>query len=111
MNDNNLFEDELEDDPNDFRVTLELDDGRTIECAILTILEVSDQDYIVLVPVDENDEPLEEGEVFLYRYFEDEDGNPSLENIDSEEEYERVAERFDEYMDEQEFDAMIKIIR
>ena len=106
MNDNNLFEDELEDDPNDFRVTLELDDGRTIECAILTILEVNDQDYIVLVPVDENDEPLEEGEVFLYRYFEDEDGNPSLENIDSEEEYERVAERFDEYMDEQEFDAM-----
>ena len=106
MNDNNLFEDELEDDPNDFRVTLALDDVRTIECAILTILEVSDQDYIVLVPVDENDEPLEEGEVFLYRYFEDEDGNPSLENIDSEEEYERVAERFDEYMDEQEFDAM-----
>lgn len=95
-----------DDDPDDYRVTLELDDGTTAECAIMTILEVGDQDYIVLIPVDENDEPIEEGEVFIYRYFEDEDGNPSLDNIDNEEEFERVSERFDEFLDEQEFSEL-----
>ena len=35
-----------------------------------------------------------------------EDGNPSLDNIDSDEEYEVVSDRFDELLDEAEFDAM-----
>ena len=37
-------------------------------------------------------------------FFEDEDGNPSLENIQDDEEYEAVEERFDELLDEAEFD-------
>ena len=106
MSDKNMISDELIDDPEDYRVSLDLDDGTTLECAILTILEVSEQDYIVLVPVDENDEPMEEGEVYIYRYFEDEDGNPYLENITSDEELELVSECFDEYLDEQVFNEM-----
>lgn len=107
MNEKEIFDNNItDDDPDDYRVTLDLDDGTTVECAILTILEVGDQDYIVLVPVDENDEPIEEGEVFIYRYFEDEDGNPSLDNIDNDEEFERVSERFDEFLDEQEFSEL-----
>lgn len=106
MSDNEILENGMEDDPDDFRVTLDLDDGRTLECAILTILEVADQDYIVLVPLDENDEPAEEGEVFIYRYYEDEDGNAALENIEDDEEFERVSERFDEFLDEQEFNEL-----
>ena len=39
-------------------------------------------------------------------YSEDEEGNPSLDNIDSDEEYEIVSDRFDELLDEAEFDAM-----
>ena len=96
----------IDDDPDDYRVTLDLDDGTSVECAILTILEVDEQDYIVLVPLDENDEPIEEGEVFIYRYFEDEEGNASLDNIDNDEEFERVSECFDEYLDEQEFNEL-----
>ena len=38
--------------------------------------------------------------------FEDEDGNPSLDNITDDEEYEIVADRFDELLDEEEFEAM-----
>lgn len=95
-----------EDDPDDIRVTVNLEDGTDIECAIMTIFEAYDQDYIVLVPVDENDEPIEEGEVFIYRYFEEEDGNPYLENIQDDEEYERVSECFDELLDEQMFDEL-----
>ena len=106
MSENIFFENDELEEGEDYRVTLDLDDGSTVECAILTILEVDEQDYIVLVPVDENDEPIEEGEVFIYRYFEDEEGNPSLDNIDSEEEFEKVSERFDEFLDEQEFNAL-----
>ena len=63
MSENEIFDNSIDDDPNDYRVTLDLDDGTTVECAIMTILEVDEQDYIVLVPLDENDEPIEEGEV------------------------------------------------
>lgn len=106
MSENDVFANEIDDDPDDYRVTLDMDDGTSVECAIMTIFEVDDQDYIVLVPVDENDEPVAEGEVYIYRYFEDEDGTPSLDNIESEEEFEKVSERFDEFLDEQEFDSI-----
>ena len=42
----------------------------------------------------------EEGEVYLYRYSEGEDGQPNLENIEDDEEYEIVADAFDEMLDE-----------
>jgi uncharacterized protein YrzB (UPF0473 family) len=106
MSENEVLENEFDDDPEEYRVTLELDDGTTLEGAILTILEVDGQDYIVLVPVDENDEPIEEGNVYIYRYFEDEEGTPSLENLIDDEEFERVSDAFDEYLDEQEFNSL-----
>ena len=93
-----------EDD--DILVTLELDDGTQAECEILTIFTVGEQDYIALLPLDEKGEPNEDGEVFIYRYFEDEEGNPSLDNIQDDDEYEAVADRFDELLDEEEFDSM-----
>lgn len=93
-----------EDD--DILVTLELDDGTQAECEILTIFTVGEQDYIALLPLDEKGEPNEDGEVFIYRYFEDEEGNPSLDNIQNDDEYEAVADRFDELLDEEEFDSM-----
>lgn len=88
----------------DICVTLDMDDGTQVECEILTIFDVNDQDYIVLLPLDENGEENEEGTVYIYRYFEDEDGNPSLENIQDDDEYEAVEERFDELLDEAEFE-------
>lgn len=96
-----------EDDMEDVRVTLTMDDDSEVECRILTIFEYDDQDYIVLLPLDEEGEDNEEGEAFIYRYYEDKDGNPSLEDIDSEEEYEAVADCFEEILDEAEFDALL----
>ena len=93
-----------EDDMSDLRVTLDLDDGTSVECQILTIFDVEEQDYIALLPLDDKGEPNEEGEVYIYRYFEDKEGNPSLENIENDEEYEAVADRFDELLDDEEFD-------
>ncbi len=90
----------------DILVTLDLDDGTQAECEILTIFTVDEQDYIALLPLDEKGEPNEDGEVFIYRYFEDEDGNPTLDNIQDDDEYEAVADKFDELLDEEEFEDL-----
>lgn len=84
-------------------VTLTLDDDSVVECAILTIFPLGERDYIALLPIDENGEN-EDGEVFLYRYSEDENEEPSLENIEDDDEYEMVADKFDELLDELEFE-------
>ena len=91
-------------------VELNLDDGTTVVCAIITILEVEGQDYIVLLPLDENGEN-EDGEVWFYRYSENPDDpneEPELGFIDSDEEYEAVADAFDEYLDSVEFDEIME---
>lgn len=88
----------------DIYVTLDMDDGSQVECEIITIFELEDQDYIVLLPLDENGDENTEGTVYIFRYYEDEEGNPSLENIQSDEEFEAVEEKFDEMLDEAEFE-------
>ena len=89
-------------------VTLDLEDGSSVECAIVTILTVNNQDYIVLLPLDENGEN-EDGEVWFYRYSENENDpneEPVLDYIDDDNEYEAVADAFDEFLDTQEFDEI-----
>ena len=90
-------------------VTMQLDDGSSVECAVATILEVCKKDYIVLLPLDENGEN-EDGEVWIYGYKENPDDSneePELIYIDDDEEYELVADAFDEYLDSVEFDEML----
>lgn len=101
MTDNNQ-----KNEDTDVLVTLDLDDGSQVECEILTIFTVNERDYIALLPLDEDGEADEETEVFIYRYSEDEDGNPNLDNIQDDDEYEAVSDRFDELLDEAEFDKM-----
>lgn len=79
-------------------VSITLEDDTVIECVVLTIFEADDREYIAVMPEDEN----EEGLVYLYRYAE-EDGEPILTNIETDEEYEIVSDAFDEILDEQEF--------
>ncbi len=96
-------------DDEEMTVELELDDGKTVNCAIITILTVAQKDYIVLLPLDENGNN-EDGEVWFYRYEENEsnpDAEPSLSYIDNDEEYETVADAFDEYLDNVEFDEIV----
>lgn len=90
-------------------VELELDDGSKVSCAIITILEVSGKNYIVLLPLDEKGQN-EDGEVWFYGYSENEqDPNeePELIYIEDDEEYEAVADAFDEYLDNCEFDELV----
>ncbi|MCI9645942.1 MAG: DUF1292 domain-containing protein [Lachnospiraceae bacterium] len=83
-----------DDDMEDLRVTLTMEDDSEVECRILTIFECEDQDYIALLPQDENGDDSEDAEVLLFRYFEDEDGEPSLENIEEEDEFDEISEIF-----------------
>ena len=83
-------------------VTLTLDDDTEVECEIVSIFPVGEKEYIALLPL-EGDES-EDDEVFIYRYTESEDGEPNLENIEDDDEYEAVADAFDELLDSEEFD-------
>ena len=65
-------------------VTLTLDDDTDVTCAVINIFPAGDKQYIALLPLDENGEN-QNGEVYLYRFYEDEHGNPNLDNIETDE--------------------------
>ncbi len=87
-------------------VTLTLDDGSELECAVLCIFPVEDKDYIALVPADA--EESEEGEIFLYQFIEHDNDEIELLNIEDDDEFEAVSDAFDELMDNEEFDEMFE---
>lgn len=86
-------------------VELTLDNDEVVECAILTLFEADGKEYIALLPLNEDGE-TEDGDVYLYRYLENDEGEPELANIDDDDEYEVAADAFDEWMDTQEFEEL-----
>ncbi|MCR4597024.1 MAG: DUF1292 domain-containing protein [Lachnospiraceae bacterium] len=97
-----------ESEAEEMTVTVSLDDGDVV-CAVVTIFEVEGRDYIALLPLDENGENTD-GEVWLYRYSENPDDpneEPELGYIDDDDEFEKVEEAFDEYLDSVQFDELI----
>ena len=88
----------------DLTVTLTLDDDTELECAVITIFEADGHDYIALLPLEGED--FEDGSVYLYRYAEV-DGEPELQNIETDEEYDIVSDAFDEWLDTQEYDEIV----
>ena len=100
----------FENTEEEMTVTLDLDDGTSVECAIVTILEAAGRDYIALLPLDENGNGNEDGMVWLYRYSENPDDpneEPELTYIDDDNVYEAVCDAFDEFLDSQEFDELV----
>ena len=84
-------------------VTLTLENDEELECAVLTIFESDGREYIALLPLDENGDS-DDGQVYLYRFIDNgEDEEPGLENILEYEEFERVSEAFNDWMEEQDF--------
>ena len=84
-------------------VELTLDNDEVVQCAILTLFQAAGREYIALLPLNE-DGDTEDGDVYLYRYVETPEGEPELENIEDDDEYEIAADAFDEWMDTQEFE-------
>jgi uncharacterized protein YrzB (UPF0473 family) len=95
----------LNEEEQEMTVTLTLDDDSEVECVVLTIFTAGEREYIALLPME--GEASEEGEVYLYRYSETEDGAPILDNIEDDDEYEIVSDAFDEMLDDAEYDELI----
>ncbi|MCR5215359.1 MAG: DUF1292 domain-containing protein [Lachnospiraceae bacterium] len=94
----------------DTTVTVILDDQKELECAVVSIFDApvpkkfGEGRYIALLPLDNPDGD----EVYLYRYSESEDGSPSLDNINDDEEYDIVSDAFDEVLDAAEYDELLE---
>ncbi len=92
-------------------VTIELEDGTRTECEVLTIFEALGRDYIALLPLtgSESDDKEIDADVWFYRFSENPDDpneEPELSDIETDEEFEAVADAFDEYLDELDFEDM-----
>ena len=96
LNENGLYE--------DLQVTLDLDDGRSLLCDVVTRFPMDGKQYIVVAPVEETGID----DLYIYRFSEDEEGEPVLDYIEDDEEYEAAADRFDELLDEAEFDEWVE---
>ena len=84
-------------------VTLTLQNDEELECDVLTIFETDGRQYIALLPLnDEGDS--DDGQIYLYRLTDNGEGEePGLENILDDDEFDRVSEAFNDWMEEQDF--------
>ena len=96
--DKNIPEEEM-------KVELSLDDGSTVMCEVITILEVNGKEYIALLPDGQDEE--EDQDVWFYEYSENPDDpneEPELTYIEDDDVYDAVCDAFDEFLDECEYD-------
>ena len=85
---------------------LELEDGTEQDCAVIALFsveELDDQEYIALISVEDLESDEEESALLLYRYNEDPEDADSftLDNIESDEEYQTVTAILDEILEDE----------
>ncbi len=98
------------DDEGYIEVELDLDDGRTVTCDYITVLEVEGNSYVALTPRTEDGDEAEETDVWFYGLsgdLEDMEHEPELVYIEDDETYEKVLDAFDEFLDDQEFNELM----
>ncbi len=76
------------------KITLDYEDGSSVECEIVGVFEVEGKEYIALFDEESED-------IILYRYIEVDGENFELEDI-PEEEFDAVSEAFEAIMEEAE---------
>lgn len=76
-------------------ITLLDDEGKEVECEVIDLFEYDEKEYVVLLPVDEEDP-------YILRVDKDEDGTEVFAVIEDDEEFEKVAEAYDELLGEDE---------
>jgi len=82
------------------------EEGVEHEFELLAELEIEDENYRVLVPLEEEEEDEnedEEVEVIILKVVFDEEGNEFLADIEDDEEWEKVADAWQELADSEEF--------
>ena len=86
-------------------IDLEFDNGETGEFMVIDIIEVGKREYIILT----SEEEFDKGEItdlLYYRYSEDANGDPILDMIESESEFNKVTKAFEAELEEIEYDQM-----
>lgn len=100
MSDEELFDEE-------FPILILIDEeGAEHEFELLAELEIDNEKYRVLVPFDEeNDDELdeEEVEVVILKVVVDEEGNELLSDIEDDDEWEKVADAWQELAESEDF--------
>ena len=96
---NEITEEILEEELAEEIVTITMDDNTEVHCVILGIFEAeNEREYIALLPLDGPE--AENDQVYIYRYDEDENEQPILENIADDEEFAQASKAFAEMMEE-----------
>lgn len=85
-------------------IVLTDEDGNEHEFTIVQVIKVDEKDYAILLPLHGEEE---EEEAVILR-IDQENGEDILVEIENEEEFERVAEAWEELLDEEEFDEQSK---
>jgi putative Holliday junction resolvase len=79
-------------------ITLTDEDGQEHQFAILDVIEVDSKEYAILIPTDEAEEDSEDEAVIL-RLETDETGEEVLVDIEDDEEWQRVAQAWEELVE------------
>lgn len=81
--------------------TLTDEEGNESKFELIGNLDIDDNTYVAMTPVDGNDE-----EYVVLKVIEDENGEETLVTIDDDDEFDKVADAFeDEFMSEFDYDA------
>lgn len=83
-------------------ISLTDEEGVQRDFEVVTILKVEDTEYAVLYDVEAGDEDDEAAVVF--RIAQDEEGQEVLEVVEDDDEFDRVAEAYQEWIDSEEID-------
>lgn len=96
MSNEDIFDEELP-------VLVLLDDeGQEHEFELIAELEIEDNSYRVLVPLEDEEIEDEEVELVILKLVYDDEGNELLADIESDEEWEKVADAWQELVDSEE---------
>lgn len=101
-----MTKEEILNTEEEITVTLDLDDGSTVECQVVTIVNANGKDFIALLPLDGPEKDT--GNVYLYEFRENPDGDPDLIDISADEDFEAASDAFDEFLDTAEFDELVE---
>lgn len=93
INEENYGNENMDEEP--VIVPLELDSGAVVNCHVIAIFDCEGINYIALLPE-------ETTEILMFRYIELENDEIQIINIDSELEWERVVQYFDNMLEEEE---------
>ena len=70
------------------------EDGREVEFELLDTIEMNDNEYVVLLPLSDEDSDDETDEVVILRIEQDENGEDSFVSVEDEDELDAVFEEF-----------------